>query len=1488
MRTPTRFFLLLLVGFFPAITGTSAAAAVETLFLCHFDKGVEPDYAFGSGYPAIWKGNISDGEGRFGGGVRNDGVGKGMLGYSGQDGNIDWNEGTLEFWLNPDWDGRDSGTHYFFVAGDVLAHDFMEMFYSGGNLRFRYYDTDWRLGQACGRVDGQAGSPLLKKGRWSHVAFTWRMKPAAADGSNRTELGIFLDGRKISPGDLYLTQRNVGLIQRIPSVFYIGTGHSTEYGKPRALNTAYNLGGMMDELRISPRAKTDFSHREKPIPNPDPEKNLQDALTLAKSKNPPGWSLKGLDLDALGHYTIDPKLYDLWSGKKTRMYLTGLWKLRKLSGPEATAEERANDRGTRQGYYRPDYDDSRWDLFPVPWTWKQPFNRRGESVYPLPPPTSVGWYRRDFSLDSLPSKTRLILHFEHVSHQAKVYLNGNFIGEHANLLPYRGEGAPTLERFDFDVTDNVRVGRNVLAIKVGEIFPDPGSGGGGIYGGIWQPVWIDLVGEVHCRQVLFTYSMKNDQTTVRSFLTNTTGKTVTFDVSAEIKPWVSDRYKMPGGTVMRVALGTWRIPPGQSERTFALKIDRPVRWDPETPFLYHFIMRGTSREEKSVVLGQERFALREFRTDRQYFRLNGKKAYLAGECTSAFGPTQSGTDGACNAGHQLEWGLRHYKEANVGFLRSHSSRNCEVFYDLCDEMGFLLTDELPQSAVDRVLASNKVDDQMRQWMEHRYFANYNHPAIVLCSMGNEIWDGGGVNNQPALDALLDCARAFDPTRPMVGSSGRFLGMYGPKTKNDYEDFHSYVGLVWGNWLTFEETTKAYWTNMVSTYGTKVVPMMNNECLGFHRHSTYVPMLPAIKGNGEYDRKLYADLVPANIAKSGWIGEAGNLFLYTNMGLEEICDDTLFQAARARMHKRSLEGARRQGDIMAGYGAYHTLQVDGGLFSADFKPGPTYRAIQTVNAPLFAGLDWFNLHRWAGDPVATKLFVINDTYHDVKPVTITGKILPRGGENVLCHVEIPVGAIGQGDRRVIKFNLPLPESLPTGWYTIGLEAWEGNQLRHWNEYDVFVQNRSNFPIGVKCAKRVALYPGKGPTKRILDELKVPYAAIDDFSHLADFDVLILGAASLDQTVTSNGEKIRAWLTSGKRLVQLEQSKLGVLPWLSELRLVGAGISYAEPMTYKHPVFAGLDREQMRAWNDGINVVDAFYTPVGECLLAGCGMSLGWFGAGSVGMSVLEPRVGKGVAFVSQVEAVRRFDSDPVARKYMVNLLRYTLEGPWTDYWAGRLGGTRQRVRTEPITESRCFFVNLRAHVNMEFRDENEGDRKGGWTDQGSQDLRHFPTGRQVMDGVPFDIITPPDNHDKSIIVLRGTAKPYFPQGVRGIAVKHKAKRLFFLYSAAWVGTADKKETARFIVHFGGGNVSLGTINIPLICGVNVGDWWGGNFDLPEANVVWHQVHPVFQHGTAVYMFEWKNPQPEGTITQIDFVKAREDETIPILLAVTGEE
>ncbi len=1475
------------IFFFSFLISAMASEKVESLFLCHFDTKPDADYAFGKKGRLIAGGEVRLVEGRFGKGVRVDRAGKGVLGFSGREGNIDWEEGTLEFWLKPDWSGGDVGKHYFFLAGETRTRDFAEMYYEGGRLRFRYYDTDWHMGQKTARVDGLEGSPLLKKGQWSHLAFSWNRREPGKDGSNRTELDIYLNGRKISGPELELPQNTVGRMGT-PSEFYIGTGDKTEYQQPLTLDAQSNLDGVLDELRISPAAMKDFSQRGKPLTDPDPERNLQAALELAKSKDCPAWAAAGPDLYALRHYTFDPKIYDLWFGKKDRIYLTGLWKLRKVLGPNASPQELANDPGSREGFYREDYDDTSWDFFPIPWSWRLSFTSDRSNTYPPAAPTSAGWYRREFRMDTLPEHTRIILQFEQVTHDAKVYVNGQYVGEHMGLIPYGNGPESTMDRFAIDITRAAKLGRNVLAVKAGEVFPEESRNGP--YGGIWQPVWIDIRPEVYCEQALITFSMKAKKTTVRCRLVNTTGRPGRYEIGAELKPWVSDRYKMSGGAVTKLVLGRWEIPAGTSERTFDLNVKDPVLWNPERPFLYHLILTAGPEGGKSFVLGQERFGLREFRTDQQYFRLNGMKAYLPGECIEGFGYNRYGaTDGASNGGKLMETCLRRMKASNTIYIRNHSSRNSEVFYDLCDEIGLLVSDEMQRSVVGRVMNhKNTVDPELRQWLRSRLDANYNHPSVVIYSMGNEKWDGGGTFFQPALDALLDCCRAIDSTRPMTGSSGRFCGTYGPATKNQIEQFHTYVGLTWGNWLTFEKTIQSYWELMVSMYGNHKVPILNDECLGFHRHGTYVPMLPAIKGNGEYDRKLYAELVPANIAKSGWIGEAGNLFLYTNMGLEDICNDRMYQAARAKMHKRALEGARRHEDMMAGYAVYQTLQCqDPSMFDPKLPVGEVYKAIQIVNAPLYAGLDWFNMHQWAGETLTTKLYVVNDTYHDVKPLTVTARLSPRGGKQTVHTVQYSVESITQGNRRVMNFELPLPKKIPTGWYRIILELREEDQLRHSNNYDIYIQQRTDIPAEIKCTKRIAVYPGKEITKRILDRLKISYTPIKEFSHLKDYDVLLIGADAVDANITLNGEKIRAWLEGGKRVIQLEQSKPGVLPWLSELKLDGAGISYTEPMTFKHPVFAGLDHEQMQAWNDGINVVNAFYTPMSECLLAGCGMNLGMFGAGSVGMSVLEPRVGKGVAILSQVEAVLRFDSDPVARKYVVNLLRYTLEGPWTDHWAGRLGGTRQRVRTAPIAENRCFFVNLRPYVNMGFRDDVEGDKQGGWTDQGRQDLRHFPTGRQILDGVPFDIINPFDNNGKSIIVLQGIPKPYFPFGVTGMSVNQKSRRLFFLYTGAYIGTGEKKPLAKFTVHYSGGNVSQSQIDIPLIGGINFGDWWGGNPNLPEATIVWKQVHPEMQVGTAIYLFEWKNPQPEGFITQIDFAKTSENQAIPILLAITGE-
>ena len=55
---------------------------------------------------------------------------------------------------------------------------------------------------------------------------------------------------------------------------------------------------------------------------------------------------------------------------------------------------------------------------------------------------------------------------------------------------------------------------------------------------------------------------------------------------------------------------------------------------------------------------------------------------------------------------------------------------------------------------------------------------------------------------------------------------------------------------------------------------------------------------------------------------------------------------------------------------------------------------------------------------------------------------------------------------------------------------------------------------------------------------------------------------------------------------------------------------------------------------------------------------------------------------------------------------------------------------------------------------------QGDGKGGWTDQGDNDLRQIRVGRQELLGVPFELIDSATNGGKAVLTL-GSKK--FPAG-----------------------------------------------------------------------------------------------------------------------------
>jgi len=145
-----------------------------------------------------------------------------------------------------------------------------------------------------------------------------------------------------------------------------------------------------------------------------------------------------------------------------------------------------------------------------------------------------------------------------------------------------------------------------------------------------------------------------------------------------------------------------------------------------------------------------------------------------------------------------------------------------------------------------------------------------------------------------------------------------------------------------------------------------------------------------------------------------------------------------------------------------------------------------------------------------------------------------------------------------------------------------------------------------------------------------------------------------------------------------------------------------------------------------------------------------------------------------------------------------------------------------------------MIDLAAYANAALRDERANDGKGGWSDQGDNDLRHFPTGEQLFRGVPFLIADPAKNDGKAALsVLSYRSLIPYPKEIKGIPLGNKLySRVYFLHTAAWA--TGKLATYRFRY----AKINEIAQGIEISRGDRVGDWWRLNPG-PRCKVAWKE-------------------------------------------------
>ncbi|WP_199880292.1 glycoside hydrolase family 2 protein [Flammeovirga pacifica] len=383
-----------------------------------------------------------------------------------------------------------------------------------------------------------------------------------------------------------------------------------------------------------------------------------------------------------------------------------------------------------------------WESIHLPHTWND------KDVIDAVPGyrRSLSWYKKVLHFDKLDNQRRFI-YFEGSNITTEVFVNGKKAGQH--IGGYIG--------FEIEMTEFLTEGDNEILVKVDnsynpQIIPSQKSDFF-IYGGITRDVWLKTVSPVYVEDVKVTLGEVSHKKAVIDL-------SVQLDGVLQHKTSIRISVKDPKGNI--VATVKTKADNNIKEQ---LVLTDPTLWSTSSPHLYSVNVVLHDKKDTSDQLSTS-FGVRwfEFKKNGPFY-LNGERLLLRGthrhEEHAGVGAAMS------NALHRKD--MEMIKSMGANFVRlAHYPQDPEI-YKACDELGILVWDEVPWcrgGVGDETWKANT-----KQMLKEMIDQNYNHPSIIIWSLGNEIYwlpdfeGGDDVNKMNAfLTEMNDLSHTLDPTR----------------------------------------------------------------------------------------------------------------------------------------------------------------------------------------------------------------------------------------------------------------------------------------------------------------------------------------------------------------------------------------------------------------------------------------------------------------------------------------------------------------------------------------------------------------------------------------------------------------------------------------------------------------------------------------------------------------------------------------------------
>ncbi len=459
------------------------------------------------------------------------------------------------------------------------------------------------------------------------------------------------------------------------------------------------------------------------------------------------------------------------------------------------------------GFYMPDYDDSSWDLIPVPSSWNiiglqsDGSQRYGTPIYvnqPVifqhkvavddwrggvmrTPPENwttytarneVGSYRRSFEIPASWDGREVYVQFDGVDSFFYLWINGSYVGFSKN----------SRNAARFNITPYIRQGENTIAVEVyrssdgsfleaQDMFRLPG---------IFRSVQLYATPQVQIRDLVVIPDLINGYTDGELHITTDIrnlskkdAKGYSLRYSLYPNPLYSDEVSAePVATATSPLIN---VKKGQNvESLTTLSLAKPNLWSAEAPYRYTLLVqlldkKGEVVENTAIYTGFRKVELRDTPASEDEFGLAGRYYYVNGKPVKLKGVNRHESNPA--RGHaitpdQMMEEVILMKRANINHVRNSHYPDHPYWYYLCDKYGIYLEDEANIESHEYYYGKASLSHPIEWRPAHvardmeMVHSNVNSPAIVIWSLGNEA--GPGENFVACYEAI----KAFDTSRPV--------------------------------------------------------------------------------------------------------------------------------------------------------------------------------------------------------------------------------------------------------------------------------------------------------------------------------------------------------------------------------------------------------------------------------------------------------------------------------------------------------------------------------------------------------------------------------------------------------------------------------------------------------------------------------------------------------------------------------------------------